>query len=216
MVATRSCSGAESLRTVVPNSRPSRQLITATPCTPMSPLTITTSPTVARSGRMSTSGARTPMPAVFTKTPSPLPLSTTLVSPVTSLTPALAGRLTESLGHPTQLGQLGALRDDEGRGEEQRCRPGHRQVVDRAVDGKVADRPTREEHRLDHVRVRREGEPDPAHLDDGGVTQLGVRGRRRTRAGTGARSALPTSRPLRRAPSRSPGCPARARDTPTS
>ena len=63
---------AVSLATVVPNSSPSRQLITATPCTPMSPLTITTSP-----GRgparpdVDARAATTPMPAVLTKTPSP-------------------------------------------------------------------------------------------------------------------------------------------------
>ena len=85
--------GAQSLSIVVPNFSPSRQLVTAMPCTPMSPLTSATSPTRARAGEMSTPSGMTPMPAVLMKTPSPLPLSTTFVSPVTSCTPATSAAL---------------------------------------------------------------------------------------------------------------------------
>jgi hypothetical protein len=55
-----------SLTIRVPNSKPSRTLMIAIPCRPIGPLTITTSPTVARSGRMSTPSGTNPMPAVFT------------------------------------------------------------------------------------------------------------------------------------------------------
>ena len=49
-----------------PNSRPSRTLMIAMPCTPIAPLTMTTSPGRARSGRMSTPVGTSPIPAVFT------------------------------------------------------------------------------------------------------------------------------------------------------
>src|SRR5664279_2029465 len=88
MACTRPDSGAQSVSTVVPNSRPSRQLMIATPCRPIGPLMITTSPTAARVGRMSTPSWMTPTPAVLMNTPSPCPASTTLVSPVTRRTPA--------------------------------------------------------------------------------------------------------------------------------
>jgi len=82
--------GAVSLHTSTPDSSPSRTLMTATPCSPMGPLTITTSPGTARCGRMSTPSGITPMPAVSTGIPSPWPASTTLVSPVTTVTSAAA------------------------------------------------------------------------------------------------------------------------------
>ena len=44
IASTSPFSGAQSLRISVPNCSPSRTLMTATPCTPMSPLTITWSP----------------------------------------------------------------------------------------------------------------------------------------------------------------------------
>ena len=88
IAATRPCSGAVSLSTAVPNSSPSRQLITATPWTPRSPLTRTTSPGHARAGWMSTPCCSSPIPAVLMNTRSPCPASTTLVSPVTSRTSA--------------------------------------------------------------------------------------------------------------------------------
>ena len=60
------------------------------PCRPTSPDTSTTSPGDTRSGRRSTPGGIRPMPDVVMKMPSPLPRSTTLVSPVTSATPHAA------------------------------------------------------------------------------------------------------------------------------
>src|SRR5450830_944080 len=54
----------------------------------MSPETSTASPALTDAGAISRSCSTTPMPAVFTYTPSPLPRSTTFVSPVTSATPA--------------------------------------------------------------------------------------------------------------------------------
>ncbi|MEZ5215027.1 MAG: hypothetical protein R2715_00210 [Ilumatobacteraceae bacterium] len=66
IAATSSWSGAESLQISVPNSRPSRWDMTATPCRPMGPETMTTSPGVARDGRMSTPAGMMPAPAVLT------------------------------------------------------------------------------------------------------------------------------------------------------
>ena len=66
--ATSGCSAALSVIIWVPNSSPSRTLMIAMPCTPMSPLTMITSPAVARSGRMSTPSGTNPTPAVFTYT----------------------------------------------------------------------------------------------------------------------------------------------------
>ena len=54
IAATSGCSAAVSLVISEPNSSPSRTLMIAMPCTPMAPLTMTTSPGRARSGRMST------------------------------------------------------------------------------------------------------------------------------------------------------------------
>ena len=68
MAATRPCSAALSVIISVPNSRPSRTLMIAMPCTPIGPLTMITSPTSARSGRMSTPAGTRPTPAVFTYT----------------------------------------------------------------------------------------------------------------------------------------------------
>ncbi len=66
IAATRPFSGWQSDSTAAPNSRPSRTLMIATPCTPISPLMMTTSPGRARSGRRWTPSGTTPTPAVLT------------------------------------------------------------------------------------------------------------------------------------------------------
>ncbi len=78
-------------RSTVSKPSPSRAAMTAMPCRPISPLSSTTSPgrTLARRDRRLARRSR-PMPAVLTNMPSALPRSTTLVSPVTSRTPAAA------------------------------------------------------------------------------------------------------------------------------
>ena len=84
--STAAATGAQSLTMGLAKASPSRTAITATPCCPMGPLTSTASPgrtSVAPSGPRART---TPTPLVCTKTPSPLPRSTTLVSPVTITT----------------------------------------------------------------------------------------------------------------------------------
>ena len=52
-----------------------------------------------------------------------------------------------------------ALFQDEAGREEQRLRPAHGQVIDRAIDGQFADIPAGEEQRADHERIGRESQP---------------------------------------------------------
>ena len=73
---------------VVSKVRFSRSDMIATPWSPSEPETSTLSPGRARSPRTSTPSRTTPTPVVVMNTPSPLPCSTTLVSPVTTGTPA--------------------------------------------------------------------------------------------------------------------------------
>ena len=79
---------AASLSISTSNSIPSRTAITAIPCRPIGPLTITASPARARSGAGAKPGSSSPIPVVLMNTPSALPRSTTLVSPATIGTPA--------------------------------------------------------------------------------------------------------------------------------
>jgi hypothetical protein len=79
-------------------------------------------------------------------------------------------------GDAVEVGQRGALLQDERGRHEQRRRAGHRQVVHGPVDRQVADRAAGEEHRLDHERVRGQRQPGTADGDDGRVAKLG-RGR---------------------------------------
>ena len=99
------------------------------------------------------------MPAVLMNTPSPLPRSTTFVSPVTIRTPtSSAARRIEATIRSQRL-QRQALFENEARAQGQRPRPGHGQVVDRAVDGQLADVAAGKEQRADDERVGRHGEP---------------------------------------------------------
>ena len=117
--------------------------------------------------------ARTsPTPAVVTNRPSALPRSTTFVSPATTATPAASAARAIERGDPAQVGDGEALLDDEAGREPERRRAGDGEVVDRAVDGELADVAAGEEERLDDVGVGREGEPRAAHLADGGVAEL--------------------------------------------
>ena len=69
-----------------------------------------------------------PIPAVLTKMPSPLPLSTTLVSPVTNCTPASA-RL-HGLHDTAERFHRQTLFEDEGRAQVKRPRTAHGEVID--------------------------------------------------------------------------------------
>ena len=60
---------------------------------------------------------------------------------------------------PAQVGDREPLLEHESRREVERPRPRHRQVVDGAVHGQVADVAAGEEERRDHVGVGGEGEP---------------------------------------------------------
>lgn len=66
-----------------------------------------TSPSRTERGRITRSCVRTPMPAVFTKSASPLPRSTTFVSPVTMRTPATSAvrRIDASTRARTSIGR---------------------------------------------------------------------------------------------------------------
>src|SRR4029434_8594540 len=79
-----------SLFTSPSNSRPSRTDRTAIPCEPRSPLTMTTSPGHTDCGPTVEGATTTPTPLVLMNNPSPLPLSSTFVSPVTMETSALS------------------------------------------------------------------------------------------------------------------------------
>ena len=73
-------------------------------------------------------------------------------------------------------------------------RSAHREVVDGAVDGEVADAPAREEQRADHVGVGGEREPGaPSGISSGRSRAAPRRPQGRRPAGTGARSAPPTA-----------------------
>ena len=95
----------------------------------------------ARSAR---SCSTMPMPAVLMKMPSPLPRSTTFVSPVTSCTPAAARPPLHRRDDAPQRLHRQPLFEDEARAQIERPRAAHRQVVDRAVDRQRADVAARE------------------------------------------------------------------------
>jgi hypothetical protein len=66
-----------------------------------------------------------------------------------------ARRVAHALGNPLQIGERKALLDDEARREIERPRPGHGDVVDRAVHGERADIAAGEEQRRDDIAVGR-------------------------------------------------------------
>jgi hypothetical protein len=74
-------------------------------------------------------------------------------------------------GDPLQVGDRQALFDDEAGGEGERGRAGHRQVVDGAVDGELADVATGEEEGADDEGVGGEGELVLAGADQGRVAE---------------------------------------------
>jgi hypothetical protein len=86
--ATSPCRAALSERISVSKARFSRRERMAMPWSPMLPERRMAWPGRARWAEISTPSGTTPIPVVVMKTPSPLPFSTTLVSPVTTGTPA--------------------------------------------------------------------------------------------------------------------------------
>ena len=88
MAATSPPSGAQSLARLVVSPNCSRSSRIVAPWSPSVPLTITTSPGLALVPQMSTPGGISPIPAVLMNSLSAAPWLTTLVSPVTTSTPA--------------------------------------------------------------------------------------------------------------------------------
>ena len=182
MASTRPPSAAQSLSISTPNSRPSRTLMTATPCRPMSPLTITTSPGTTRCGRRSTPAGieadaggvdvdrrrrgrprrpwcrRWPPPRRRRARPRPCASAT-----------------------PGDHGHLDALLQDEAAGEVGGAGAAHGEVVDGAVDGEVADAAAGEEQRPHHVGVGGERQPGAAEGDRRRSRRAGRAPRRRRR-----------------------------------
>jgi len=83
-------SGAQSLRTALSISSPSRRDTTAAPWSPTGPETTTTSPSRTSPPGGVQPSAGVPTPAVLMNILSALPRGTTFVSPVTTSTPASA------------------------------------------------------------------------------------------------------------------------------
>ena len=97
-------------------------------------------------------------------------------------------------GHDAHAGGLGGARDrldlraellrreplleHEREGQRERARAGHCEVVDRPVDGQLADRAAREADRLDDEGVRGERHVAARQRDDPGVAERVERGRR--------------------------------------
>ncbi len=113
-----------------------------------------------------------PMPVVEMKILSPLPRLTTLVSPVTSCTPAsLAAALIEStmrrrssVASPSSRMKAAA--------EIERTRAAHRQIVHRAVDREPANIAAGEEDGRNHERIGREGEARTVDLEHRLIVEL--------------------------------------------
>ena len=81
------------------------------------------------------------------------------------------GRL-HRLGDADQVGDSEALLEDEPGRQVQRGGAGHRQVVDGAVDGEVADVAAGEEQRRDDVGIGGEREPGAGDVQPGRVLEL--------------------------------------------
>ena len=110
---------------------------------------------------------------------SALPRGTTLVSPVTTLTPAASAARRIELDHAAEHGDVEPLLEDERRRHGQRHRAADGEVVDGAVDGQLADVAPREEERADHEAVGGHGQPRPLEPGDAQhrlVAELGEHG----------------------------------------
>ena len=101
----------------------------------------------------------TPMPAVLMNSLSAAPRSTTLVSPVTIVTPARSAMRRMLSGDATQRFHRQAFLQHHAAGQEQRTRAADREVVHRAGNRERADIRAGEEQRIHHVAVGGEGQP---------------------------------------------------------
>ena len=103
---------------------------------------------------------------------SPLPRFTTLVSPVTSCTPALcaASRMDSTTRRSSSAGQ--AFFQNECRRQIERARSTHGQIVHCAVDGQASDVAAGKEDRRDHERIGGESQAGTVDLQDRLIIEL--------------------------------------------
>ena len=163
------------------NSRPSRTDITATPCRPISPERITTSPGTARSAAGADAIGDDPDARGVDEQPVRAPAAHDLRVAGDDRRAGTGRGRGRRRGDRPQLLERQPLLDDVG--QAQRHRPGahHREVVDRAVDGELADVAAREPDGRDDERVGGEREALGADLDDRGVVEHAARGGGRER-----------------------------------
>ena len=106
--------------------------------------------------------------------PSALPCSTTLVSPPTICDASLLGGSCHganlSLEHLGRQPGFQHEADDDGFG----LRAGNRQIIHRAVDGKLANRASGKAQRLHHEAVGGHGEANASDVDRGSIVQAQV------------------------------------------
>ena len=117
---------------------------------------------------MEVPGMMSPMPAVLMKMPSALPRSTGVICEEENYVDlrvtrdnrdaGLLGHLAHRVRYPAQVLDEEALLEDHADRDVARYSARHREVVDRAADGQLADIAAVEEQRLHDVRIRREGD----------------------------------------------------------
>ena len=153
------------------SSNSPRASMTAVPCSPIGPETRIRSPGRSELGESEARGSMRPSPVVVTYIESQLPRSTTFVSPAMISTPAAARRAAIA---STSARRSSAERPSSSTSESVSASgraPGHREVVDGAVDGELADRAAGEADRLDDEAVGRQREA----VDHAGVAELAQR-----------------------------------------
>ena len=110
----------------------------------------------SRVGRQPARGSRRPRPVVQMYIPSAWPRSTTFVSPATICTPASRAAARDRVDLGAEGLRREALLEHQRERQRERTGAGHREVVDGAVDGELADRAAGEAQRLDDERVGRQ------------------------------------------------------------
>ena len=77
-----------------------------------------------------------------------------------------AGGRRHRLDHAAERFHRQSFFEDEARGEIERLGAGHRQVVDRAIDGQLADVAAGEQERPDHEGIGRQGQSAAGDIHD--------------------------------------------------
>ena len=166
--ATRPFKGAVSEIMSASMSSSPRASMIVTPCSPIGPDTITTSPGWAFTTPRETSCSTTPIPGRVDIAAVRLALLDHLGVAGDYLHPGDPGGGLHRGHDPDQVGDREAFLQDEAGGQVERGRPRHRQVVHGAVNGQVTDVPAGKEQRGDHIRVGGERHP--------GAVQVQLRG----------------------------------------